>query len=144
MNTHGVKSSPAATGLNTRSGSTNSTALRDQFLQLLAAQVQNQDPLNPVTDAEFTTQLAQFQQLQDMETLNSSFTQLLQLQQLTQGANLIGKNVVYLNPGKPAGHGIVDSVSVRNGTLQLTVNGHPVPLERIQGFEAGSSRTSGG
>lgn len=122
-------------GSGASSSSKSAAGLRDQFLQLLSAQVKNQDPLNPISDSDFTAQLAQFQQLQDMETLNTNFTQLLQLQQLTQGANLIGKQVVYLNPGKSAGHGVVDSVSVQNGKLLLTVNGQPVPLERIQGFE---------
>jgi flagellar basal-body rod modification protein FlgD len=38
------------------------------FLQLLVAQLQNQDPLNPTDSSQFVTQLAQFQQLQESVT----------------------------------------------------------------------------
>jgi len=37
---------------------------KDMFLQLLVAQLQNQDPLNPTDGTQFVTQLAQFQQLE--------------------------------------------------------------------------------
>ena len=42
---------------------------KNMFLQLLVAQLQNQDPLNPVQGTEFVTQLAQFQQLE--QSLNT-------------------------------------------------------------------------
>src|SRR5579872_5065070 len=45
------------------------SAEKNMFLQLLVAQLQNQDPLNPVQGTEFVTQLAQFQQLE--QTLNT-------------------------------------------------------------------------
>src|SRR5713101_1703177 len=115
MITSGVKSS-AAVPQTTATGAT-AAGLRDQFLQLLATQLQHQDPLNPISDQDFAAQLAQFSSLEQMQTLNSNFTQLLQLQQLSQGANLIGKQVVYQDPGQAAGHGVVDSVSVQSGKL---------------------------
>ena len=65
----------------------------DQFLQLLVAQLQNQDPLDPVSDKDFINQLATLNTVQGLTDLNASFAQMLQLQQLTQGAELIGKSL---------------------------------------------------
>ena len=48
---------------NTNTGTTQVS--KDMFLQLLVAQIQNQDPLNPSDGVQFLTQLAQFQQLEN-------------------------------------------------------------------------------
>lgn len=57
------------------------------FLQLLVAQLRNQDPLSPMDDTEFVTQLAQFSMLEGINALGASYAQ-------TQGMELIGKQVV--------------------------------------------------
>src|SRR5581483_4131830 len=60
-----------------------SSISQDQFLQLLVAQLQNQDPLDPVSNKDLLAQLAQFSTLQGVTQLNANFGDLLQLQQLT-------------------------------------------------------------
>lgn len=69
---------------------------KDQFLKLLLAQLQNQDPLNPLSDVEMTQQLSQFSQLEQLFNLNSNFSELgkvfVSLNTL-QAATLLGKNV---------------------------------------------------
>jgi flagellar basal-body rod modification protein FlgD len=71
---------------NSTAGATSSSLTVDQnmFLQLLVAQLQNQDPLNPTDSNQFVTQLAQFQQLeqsintgQDVSAIRSDLDQLL-------------------------------------------------------------------
>ncbi len=61
------QSDPTASNSNSR-GTTkttdNSAVTKDMFLQLLVAQIKNQDPLNPSDGVQFLTQLAQFQQLE--------------------------------------------------------------------------------
>ncbi len=58
------------------SNSINGLANENTFLQLLVAQIQNQDPLNPTDSTTFLTQLAQFSQLEQLIDINSAITNL--------------------------------------------------------------------
>jgi flagellar basal-body rod modification protein FlgD len=69
---------------------------RDAFLQLLVAQMKNQDPLNPMEDKEFVAQLAQFSSLEQLFDVNENLKTNSTLVQSTNNAlvaSLIGKNV---------------------------------------------------
>lgn len=114
---------------------------RDQFMRLLVTQMRNQNPLDPIKDAEFIAQLAQFSSLEGIEKLNTSFADMLALQQVTQGSNLIGKSVLYQNPDSPTlGRGIVDGITVRDGSVNLVVGGGLVPLSLVRGMLASEPR----
>jgi flagellar basal-body rod modification protein FlgD len=70
------------------------------FLRLLIAQLEHQDPLSPMENADFTAQLAQFSTLEQVEAMNANLTALKQSQEdfnasqaKTQAAHLIGKEV---------------------------------------------------
>jgi flagellar basal-body rod modification protein FlgD len=105
----------------------------DQFLQLLVAQLQNQDPLNPVSDKEFISQLTALNTVQSLQDLNANFAEMLKLQQLTQGAELIGRTVTYTpTGGGSAVTGKVDSVTAQDGRFVLTVGSAQVTLDQIQ------------
>lgn len=106
---------------------------QDQFLQLLIAQLKNQDPLSPVDNSQFITQLASLNTVQGLQDLNASFGQQLKLQQLTEGANLIGKTIEYLPTGATERRaGTVGSVEVQNGSFVLQVGSDQVTLDQIQ------------
>lgn len=78
-----------------------SKAMEDRFMTLFLAQLQNQDPLNPMENAEMTSQLAQMNMVSGLEDLNKSMQTLLGSYDEAlslQAANLIGKNV--LVPGE--------------------------------------------
>jgi flagellar basal-body rod modification protein FlgD len=66
---------------------------RDSFLQLLITQMRYQDPLEPASDTEYISQLAQFNSLEQMQNLNDNFTKMLKWSQMTQASSLIGKQV---------------------------------------------------
>jgi flagellar basal-body rod modification protein FlgD len=108
------------------------------FLQLLMSQMRNQDPLNPVSGTDFVAQLAQFSTLQGQQQLNTNITQMLALQQVTQGASLIGKQITYTDPNKtlPAS-GTVSAVQINNGAVQLMVGKQSVALTQVQSIAAG-------
>ena len=106
---------------------------QDQFLQLLIAQLKNQDPLSPVDNSQFITQLASLNTVKGLQDLNASFGQQLKLQQLTEGANLIGKTIEYLPTGATERRaGTVGSVEVQNGSFVLQVGSDRVTLDQIQ------------
>jgi len=83
-------------------GATQSAAdMSEQFLKLLVTQLKNQDPLNPVDNAQMTSQMAQISTVGGIQSLNTSVnglnTSLLQMQAV-QGAALVGRDVTL--PGK--------------------------------------------
>ena len=69
----------------------------DRFLKLLVAQMQNQDPLNPMDNAQVTSQMAQINTVNGIEKLNTTVqglsSQFVQMQAL-QGAALVGRDVI--------------------------------------------------
>ena len=105
---------------------------QNDFLKLLVTQLQNQNPLDPVSDTQFISQFAQFSSLQGIQTLNASFDQTLKLQQLTGGADLIGRTVQFATNGT-AGTGKVSGLQVQNGSVLLQVGGKSVPLDSVGG-----------
>ena len=85
--------------LNAKSGvqTANEAGAADRFLKLLVAQMQNQDPLSPMDNAQVTSQMAQIQSVTGIEKLNSTVQglsgQFMQMQAL-QGTQLIGRDVI--------------------------------------------------
>jgi flagellar basal-body rod modification protein FlgD len=71
-------STTAATAANTTGAVTSASVAADKnmFLQLLVAQLQNQDPLNPTDSSTFVTQLAQFQQLESTVNMGQDISQI--------------------------------------------------------------------
>ena len=79
----------ASSGQSSSTGSTTATGAgqtQDMFLQLLVAQLENQDPTNPTDSTTFVTQLAQMQQLQQSVTSGADISAIRQdLDQLVAG-----------------------------------------------------------
>jgi flagellar basal-body rod modification protein FlgD len=86
-----VTSTPAA------ASASDSTITADRFLKLLVAQMQNQDPLSPMDNAQVTSQMAQINTVTGIDKLNSTVqglsSQFMQLQAM-QGASLVGRDVI--------------------------------------------------
>lgn len=74
----------------------NTTLGKDEFFEMLIAQLKYQDPLNPMDGTDFTAQLAQFSSLEQLQNINTSLetvsaNQILMNQ--VEAVNLIGKDV---------------------------------------------------
>jgi len=86
-----VASSPAS------SAAADATMTSDRFLKLLVAQMKNQDPLNPMDNAQVTSQMAQINTVTGIDKLNSTVaglsSQFMQMQ-VMQGASLVGHDVI--------------------------------------------------
>ncbi len=82
---------------------------RDAFLTMMIAQLQNQDPLNPMEGSEFSAQLAQFSQLEQLLNLNETMLSMKTSFEENSGVDVtgyIGKEIV----------GDVDSMNVKGGS----------------------------
>lgn len=102
---------------------------QEDFMKLLVAQMQNQDPLNPMNDQEMIAQMAQFSLLEQMEALNKSFLS-------TQALQMIGKSV-YAEVPQANGEilpvtGQVDRVSLRDGKVILGVGDYEISMEDVR------------
>lgn len=76
---------------------TSSTDIQNRFLTLLVAQLKNQDPLNPLDNAQVTNQMAQMSTVQGVEQLNTTLNSLVSSladTQAVQASALVGKTVL--------------------------------------------------
>jgi len=93
-----ITSSGAAGAAGALASTTATNAESEQrFLKLLVTQLNNQDPLNPLDNAQLTSQLAQMSTVSGIEKLNSAFQSLLAqsgASQVLQSASLIGRTVL--------------------------------------------------
>lgn len=105
---------------------------RDAFLSLLVEQMRNQDPLEPVGNEDFIAQLAQFTSLENSELTADRLGSLLQVEQLGQGAALVGRKVSFRSP--TSGEvlpGIVSGAELTNQGVYVDVGGERVPLSNV-------------
>jgi len=109
------------------------------FMTLLVAQIKNQDPMSPMNNAEFTSQITQFTMLDEMKTMNAKLEQNLLVGQTinnTAMLGLIGKNVtVEGNKVWMAGGEASESTLAANGPGTVVVevtddSGHVVATYR--------------
>lgn len=85
----------------------------DQFLDLLIAQMQNQDPLNPMDNAEMAQQISQIREIAATDKLSSTLDSVVTGQSLTTASGLIGREVEVLSPKGEVVRGTVDKVTVQ-------------------------------
>ena len=119
----GLNSNNATTGIESALG-------RDAFLRMLMVQLQYQDPLNPTDSQQFSSQLAQFSQLEELQSMGDSLdsslsTDMLLTQSITNtmAASLIGRTVTantasaYLTEGEAEFH-----FNLADAADQVTLN----------------------
>lgn len=86
------------TNTSANAGTAKSAAeMQNQFLTLLVAQLQNQDPMSPMDNAQMTSQMAQISTVTGIEKLNdtvNSVTGQFSMMQMMQGTNMIGRTVL--------------------------------------------------
>lgn len=112
----------------------NSQLGKDEFLKILMAQLQNQDPTNPMKDNEFIAQMAQFSSLEQMTNMTQAFEKFAsgqQQTQLIQYNTFVGKQVKWHElteeldaDNKPVvneGLGSIKSVKFVDGSVEFTL-----------------------
>lgn len=105
---------------------------KEDFLKLLMAQLKNQDPLKPMEDTQFISQMAQFSTLERMQEMNDRMAVLLKVEQLGQANGLIGKSVKALLASEGGTiEGTVSSVKVVDGEAVVLVRDKQVRLSEL-------------
>ena len=91
------------------------------LLQIILQQLTYQDPLKPMDNYQFVSQLAEFSQLQQTQTLNTSITNLLAAQAAQQATGLLGRTIDFTTTGTATTTGTVKAVTFANGQPSLIV-----------------------
>ncbi|WP_421683849.1 flagellar hook assembly protein FlgD [Stutzerimonas urumqiensis] len=103
---------------NTSATSGKSELGKDEFLKLLVAQLNNQDPLSPQENGEFIAQMAQFSTVEGIGNLNTSMEEMLSSSQSTQAlqaSSLVGRKVIATTDKS-----VVDTTQTMKGSVNLT------------------------
>jgi flagellar basal-body rod modification protein FlgD len=99
---------------------------KNDFLKLMIAQLQAQNPLEPSNGTEYISELAQFSQLEQTTNLAQSSSQSAAAQRVAQAVGLIGHTVSYTDPSTGAtDSGSVQSIEITTEGATLTVEGTP-------------------
>jgi flagellar basal-body rod modification protein FlgD len=112
-----VTDSGSTTAVASNAGSTSRTGGfsnvdSDQFMQLLLAELQNQDPLEPMKNSDMVQQMSQIRNIGATDQLTSTLSTLRESQELVTASGLIGQKVEGLADDASAINGVVDRITV--------------------------------
>ncbi|WHU04998.1 flagellar hook capping FlgD N-terminal domain-containing protein [Sphingomonas sp. NIBR02145] len=119
--------SAADTGQTAQQNAETSSAATDAFglsfdslLKIILTQLTYQDPLKPMDNFEFVSQLAQFSQIQQSQTMNDRLETLVSAQATSQATSLLGTQVD-IPAGATTLTGTVTAVTFDNGSPRITI-----------------------
>ncbi|HZH62314.1 MAG TPA: flagellar hook assembly protein FlgD [Metabacillus sp.] len=98
---------------------------KDEFLKILMTQLQNQDPLNPMEDKEFISQMANFSSLEQMTNMNSLMEKFISTHtnsdSILKYSEMIGKSVEWSESDETQ-TGIVKAIKQKNNEIVLELD----------------------
>ena len=103
---------------------------QQDFLKLLTVQLQNQDPLKPMEDAQFMGQMAQFASLEQTKELTTTVGKLSSSLGFSSAQQFLGKNVTVLADGVDVS-GTVSGVVMEKGLPKILMNNKTYPTDQI-------------
>ena len=125
---------PRASTLSDASNSSNTAMQMEDFLQLLTSQISNQDPLEPMKDTEFISQMANIASLEQMQQFTKGFETFADSHKDMVAQAYLGKMVNISEDGTDIA-GLVDSVEKNNdGKVFVTVgekNYRPANITKV-------------
>ncbi|MGT2502066.1 flagellar hook assembly protein FlgD [Bradyrhizobium guangxiense] len=128
MNVTSATDSSAKSNSTTTTSSSNSVDY-NTFLQLLVAEMKNQDPTNPMDTSQYMSQFAQLSTVEQAMQTNSKLDALLSSQSLSQANGLIGKTVSFTDSTGASFSGKVVSVAINSdGSIATLQDGTKVAV----------------
>jgi flagellar basal-body rod modification protein FlgD len=104
------------------------------FLQLLVAQMKNQDPSSPLDTNEMMAQTTQLAMMEQLVTLTDTFTESFALSMRQTAAALVGTQASYVDADGVTQTGLVTKVSFENNVPLVTIGDTTVPLDAVSGI----------
>ncbi len=126
-----VRYSTLETGMQIEYSSAKKVLNQDDFLKLLITQFSTQDPLNPVTDTAFISQMAEFASLENAKETQSEISLIRQQSANQEAISMIGKEVELLSGDDGVVFGKVSKVLIDSDGPKLVVDGYPYALEKV-------------
>lgn len=106
------------------------------FLQLLVAQMKNQDPSSPLDTNEMMAQTTQLAMMEQLTALADTFTESFALSMRQTAAALVGTQASYVDADGVTRTGLVSKVSFENSIPLVTIGDITVPLDAVSGITA--------
>jgi len=104
---------------------------KDDFLKILAAQLQNQDPLSTKDNSEYINQMTQFSILEQLQNLNTSTNVMILNQKFQEGNMMLGKTVTVMLTDGTIVSGEVESIMAGIGTVNIVIDGNQYRLDDV-------------
>lgn len=132
-----VSESDRLSALRTSNRTPGSNMGKDDFLKLLCTQMKNQDPMSPMEDMQFISEMAQFSSLEQMLNINENIegiSKLMSINKTNQAMMYLGTNVVsnISDENGDVVSGKVDMVGFSDGEPYLKVGGTALTLDQIK------------
>jgi flagellar basal-body rod modification protein FlgD len=105
----------------------------DDFMKLLTTQLTSQDPMNPMKDTEFISQMANFTSLEQMRSLSKSFDTFTSDQKMAAAPAYLGRQVTITNATGDI-TGVVEAIKLNKGKPAVVVNGQTYETNLITGI----------
>ena len=122
--TNATSPNDAAAAAGTQRATGNAVLGKDDFLKLLVAQLQHQDPMNPTDNNEFMSQMTSYSTLEQVTNLAKTNAEMASTLTMGQSLALLGKTVTYVGEdGRTTHTGVVEKVVTDGGVAKLTVSG---------------------
>jgi flagellar basal-body rod modification protein FlgD len=116
---------------NSSSSSSNTMGMED-FLQLLTTQIANQDPLEPMKDTEFISQMANVASLENQQKFTQSFTEFAESQNQVATQAYLGRKVTIETNSGERKSSVAEAVErSADGQITVTVDGKAYPIANI-------------
>ncbi len=103
----------------------------DSFMRLLIAQLQNQDPLEPVGNDQLLSQIATMRNLQSNIELSEAMKAITTNQQLSTAASFIGKSISGNGTGGSVVSGVADRAFLRGGEAFVGIGTAVLPIKNV-------------
>jgi len=107
------------------------TLSQHDFLKLLVAQMEAQDPINPMDNKDMMAQMVQFSTLQGNTSMQQALSAMQSSQSLLQANSLLGRLVSVQVDANTIQQGVVSGVDVSSGTPQILVNDAAYDLSQV-------------